>query len=269
MENIYKKIAELIENGESGVLVTVIDVSGSAPRHSGSKMLVLEDGSTVGTIGGGKLELDAIVEASRLSAENGLVKKPIVLNEENDMLCGGMAELLFEPVGSKEHLVIFGAGHIGFALAPLAKQAGFRVTIADDRPEFATPERFPDADESVAEEYPEIFGAVNLTEQSYVVIVTNKHKHDEEVLRFALENPHKYVGMIGSRNKSRKILEHLRKDGFSDEVLSGVHTPVGLNIGAETPFEIAVSILSELIAVKRGVDTDSLSMKLSEEVHAE
>ncbi|MCF7804749.1 MAG: XdhC/CoxI family protein [Candidatus Marinimicrobia bacterium] len=268
MENIYRKIAELIENGQAGVLVTVIDVSGSAPRHPGSKMLVLGGGTIVGTIGGGKLEVDAIAEASKVSAEQGMVKKSFVLNEENDMLCGGTAELLFEPVGSKEHLVIFGAGHIGYALAPLAKQAEFRVTIVDDRPEYANPERFPDADKIVAEEYPGIFDSVNLTKRSYVVIVTNKHIHDEEVLRFALEQPHKYIGMIGSRNKSRKVLEHLRKDGFGEELLSTVHTPVGLNIGAETPFEIAVSILSEMIAVKRGMDTDSLSMKLPKEVHA-
>jgi len=268
MENIYKKITELIENGQSGVLVTVIDVSGSAPRHTGSKMLVLEDGSIVGTIGGGKLEMDAVAEASEVSAEYGVVKKSFPLNEDNDMLCGGKAELLFEPVGSKEHLVVFGAGHIGSALAPLAKQAGFRVTVADDRPDFANSGRFPEADEIIAEEYPALFERVQLTERSYVVIVTNKHAHDEDVLRFSLEQPHTYIGMIGSRNKSRKILEHLRIDGFGENSLSGVHTPVGLSIGAETPFEIAVSILSEMIAVKRGVDTDSLSMKLPKDLHA-
>ncbi|MBS1271239.1 MAG: putative xanthine dehydrogenase subunit A [Candidatus Marinimicrobia bacterium] len=249
-------------------VVKINTTASSAARHAGSKMLVLGDGNIVGTIGGGKLERDAIAEASRVSSEQGMVEKSFVLNEENDMLCGGKAELLFEPVGLKEHLVIFGAGHIGQALAPLAKQAGFRVTIADDRPEYANAGRFPDVDEIVSEEYPAIFEGISLFERSYVVIVTNKHVYDEEVLRFALDQPYKYIGMIGSRNKSRKALDHLRKDGFSEELLSTVHTPVGLDIGAETPFEIAVSVLSELIAVKRDVDTDSLSMRLPKEVHA-
>ncbi len=268
MKDLYQRLSQLEEEGRRGVLITLTGVTGSSPRHLGSKMLVMPDGSIHGTIGGGKLEAQSIAIAVKAMEneryEQGPFKETFQLIEEEEMLCGGQAELLFEPVGDSAQLVIFGAGHIGHALAPMAKQAGFRVTVVDNRVEFANRDRFPLADEILAGEYEEMMQGVVFSGNTYVVIVTHGHKHDETVLEYCIQQPHKYIGMIGSVNKTRTILRHLREKGIDSTFLEHVYSPVGLNIGAETPFEIAVSILSEIIAVRSGVETQALSMALRE-----
>ncbi len=266
MKDIYTKLSELLAQGEKGVLVTITEVAGSSPRHTGSKMIVRPGGEIFGTIGGGKLEAQAIEDAGRL-LNNGLSlvqveKKTYKLNEEEGMLCGGQAEVIFEPFGNEDHMAIFGAGHIAHALAPLGKKAGFRVSVMDNRPEYANRERFPDVDDVTADEYGELLQNVPCHDNLYVVIVTHGHHHDEEVLEYCIQQPHAYIGMIGSTNKSRTVLRHLEEKGIRSALLDQVHSPVGLNIGAESPFEIAVSILSEIIAVRQGVEVDSLSMAL-------
>jgi len=262
MKDLYHRLTELIENGDAGVLVTVIKVSGSVPRKSGSKMLVMEGGRTMGTVGGGKIEAEAITEAEKLLENPALATREYTLTEDQGMLCGGTVELLFEPVGKKENLHIFGGGHIGQALAPLAMQAGFHVTLVDNRPEYATPARYPDEVNLLVKSFPEAIGDLTFNESTYVVIVTYKHVHDGEILEECLSHPFAYLGMIGSKRKVRKTFDQLEAAGVERERLEQVHSPVGLDIGAETPFEIAVSILAEMIAVRRGVDTPELSMKL-------
>lgn len=266
MKDLYKQLLEMMDAGEKGVMVTITEVAGSSPRHAGSKMIVRTDGRIYGTIGGGKLEKEAIEEARSIlnnGMYTGMVKKKTYdLTPEEGMLCGGQTEVIFESFGEGESLTIFGAGHIGRALAPLAQQAGFRVTVVDNRPEYATRERFPGVENLLAGDYTEMMASLKFTDKSYVVIVTHGHAFDEDILGYCVQQPHRYIGMIGSRNKTKTVLRHLEEKGIAPEVLRSVHSPVGLNIGAETPFEISVSILSEVVAVRHGVDVGALSMAL-------
>jgi len=261
MEDIYSRTLELIQSGKQGVVVTITKVKGSVPRHVGSKMLVEQNGSITGTIGGGKLEADIIQEALELIESNTLHQKTYDLTKDEGMLCGGTVEVLFEPFGEAHQLFIFGAGHIAERLAPLARKAGFAVTVVDDRPEYANDERFPDANMVLAKPLPEALPALKFTSQSYIVIVTHAHTFDEEILEFCLGQPCTYLGMIGSKRKSNTILNNLRKKGSPEEQLEKVHTPIGLDIGAETPFEIAISILSEIIGVRHGSNVATLAMQ--------
>lgn len=266
MKDFYTQLLALMESGEKGVVVTITQVTGSSPRHAGSKMIVRPDGQIYGTIGGGKLEAEAIKEARHIlnnGMYNGMIeKKSYNLTKKEGMLCGGQAEVIFEPFGENEILFIFGAGHIAHALAPLAKQAGFQVTVIDNRPEFAVRDRFQDADKILAGEYPDIIPSLEFSSKSYIVIVTHGHAFDEEILGECVQKPHAYIGMIGSRNKTKTVLKNLEQKGITPELLQTVQSPVGLDIGAETPFEIAISILSQIIAVRRGVNVDKLSMAI-------
>lgn len=263
MREIYAHILEMMNKGEKGILVTVVEVSGSAPRHPGSKMVVHADGQIFGSIGGGKLEKEVIQTALSILQSPVPVQKTYNLVEEEGILCGGRAILLFEPFGKQEHLIIFGAGHIGQALAPLALKADFRVTVVDDRPEFAARERFPDVDGIITGKYPDIFAKLEFNPQTYIVIVTHNHTNDEEVLSYCINKPFAYLGMIGSKSKTLTIIKRLEDKGVARERLALVHSPIGLKIGAETPFEIAISIMAEMIAIKHGVAVNSISMKLS------
>lgn len=260
MRDILTEALELIESGESGILTTIVNVKGSVPRHVGSKMLVKADGSIVGTIGGGKLEAEAITQALQSMGGGITESRRFNLTEDEGMLCGGSVEILFEPIGNHDRLIIFGAGHIGHKLAPLALRVDFRVTVVDDRPEFATPERFPDVNRNTDAPIAQLLTSLEFTPNTYVVIVTHAHEYDEEILLYCVQQPFAYIGMIGSRKKSRTVLNHLQEKGIDNALLSRVHTPIGLNIGAETPFEIAVSILSEMIAIRSGAKTDAMSM---------
>ncbi len=262
MKDIYEELVQLIKKGEQTVLVTVTAVTGSVPRHTGSKMIVRADGSIFGTIGGGALEKDVIAASQQYQGTNQPTVKSIALEEDEGMLCGGSVEILFEPIGSAEKLFVFGAGHIGLELAPLALKAGFHVTVADDRPEFASPERFPEVNSLEAGAFKEILPRLQFNERTYIVIVTHGHKFDEEVLYYCVQQPFAYLGMIGSQRKTLTIFRHLEEKGIDAEKLNRVNSPVGLNIGAETPFEIAISIMSEMIAVRKKVDIDKMAMRI-------
>lgn len=261
MEEIYSQMLNLIQGGKQGVLVTITKVKGSVPRHAGSKMLVKQNGSIIGTIGGGKIEADVIQEALELIESNTLHQKTYDLTEDEGMLCGGTVEVLFEPFGKAQQLLIFGAGHIAHSLAPLARKAGFAVTVIDNRVKYANPERFPDANSIVSKPFPEALKTLDFTYQTYIVIVTHAHAYDEEILAYCLDQPYAYLGMIASKRKSKTILNTLREKGSPEEQLEKVHTPIGLDIGAETPFEIAISILSEIIGVRHSIDISTLTMK--------
>ena len=265
MKDIYTQISKVMENGQQAVLVTVTEVKGSGPRHAGSKMLVFSDGSIQGTIGGGKMEKEVIEKAQKVMGQNSIFTESYSLTEDEGMLCGGKAEVLFESIGKEEKLLIFGAGHIGQSMAPMAKQLGFHITILDNREEYATSNRFEQADQVISGPYQEIVKQVQFTEHTYVLIVTHGHTHDEEVLEYCIQQPFNYLGMIGSKNKSRTVLKHLKEKGISQDLLDRVQTPVGINIGSETPAEIAISILAEMVAVRRGKDVQHLSMKLQKQ----
>ncbi len=262
MKDLYTQISKVMENGQQAVLVTITEVKGSGPRHAGSKMLVYSDGSIQGTIGGGKMEKEVIEQAMKVMGHHSIFKESYSLTEDEGMLCGGQAEVLFENIGKEERLVIFGAGHIGQAIVPMAKQLDFHVSIADNRPEYANSDRFPDADQVIAGDYRDVMNNIQLTDHSYVLIVTHGHAHDEEVLEHCIQQPFHYLGMIGSQNKSRTVLRHLREKGIGEELLEKVHTPVGIDIGSETPAEIAISILAEMVAVRRGKEIEQISMKI-------
>ncbi|MCL2679015.1 MAG: XdhC family protein [Dehalococcoidia bacterium] len=261
MQNdIYAELVRLTAAGEEAALVTVIAVSGSTPREEGAKMLVRADGSIMGTIGGGAVENAAIKEALEV-LKRGVAKKfEYKLNPSGDlgMICGGDTEIFIEPVKSAPPLYIFGGGHIAVPLARMSVMCGFSVTVIDERPGFASAGRFPDA-ATVALEIPDAYRQMEIGSGAYIVIVTHGHNGDEAALEGALRTPARYIGMIGSKSKNAAVYARLEAKGFSREQLAHVHSPIGLNIKAQTPEEIAVSILAEMIAVRRAAGTAAAS----------
>jgi xanthine dehydrogenase accessory factor len=244
--------------------VTVIRAQGSTPQRAGAKMLVFADGRTIGTIGGGCYENDAIGRArSALDVGRSAVVKYDLNDDfaqENGLICGGQMEVHIDPLQPDPHLYIVGAGHVGFELGRIAPAAGFHLHVIDDREKFASPERFPDADLIVGP-IPEWLHGATIPATAFVVVVTRGHQHDLEAMRALAARDVKYLGLIGSRAKVARIYDALVAEGMPVECLERVHAPIGLEIGAVTPAEIAVSILAELIAVRRGAQTAHLSMK--------
>ena len=346
MDNVYSQIFNILTSGRRVVLASIIRQSGSAPRPLGTSCLILEDGSLVGTIGGGALEYRVLQQAvdvfrkSKTALLHFNLTGPEVAS--TDMLCGGIVDVYLEPLNHEDQtakdifrkaaemvdnrrpgalltrieeglvatdptsrvlitendlpeglprslldmarqvqdrlrqtkhpkleslpsgepaffiqpirtedaLYIFGAGHVSACIAPLAKSVGFRVAVIDDRAEFANRDRFPSADEIIVTPFSQAFGRFGATDSAYIVIVTRGHSHDRDLLFQALQKKWAYVGMIGSRRKKEIIYESLRQAGISEGELQQVHSPIGLDIGADTPEEIAVSIVAELIQVR-------------------
>jgi len=253
MKDIYEEIIQLQSTGKCAALATVISTSGSTPRDAGSKMLIRQDGSIVGTVGGSLMEGQVQEEAKNVIREG----KPKILDfdltgkDTDGMICGGVAKVYIEPILALSTLYIFGGGHISFSLARVGKMVGFRVVVIDDRAEYANPERFPEADETIADDYTKTFPQIAVNEFSYIVIVTRGHGYDQTVLEWALTTDAHYIGMIGSRTKNRKIYDNLMAKGIPENALEQVHAPIGLAINAETPEEIAVSIMAEIIKIRR------------------
>jgi xanthine dehydrogenase accessory factor len=257
MDDIYQEIVRVKAEGGEAALVTIVSASGSTPREEGAKMLVRPDGSIFGTIGGGSLEVQVIKEAIGVIKEGKPKRHHFTLTAkgagELGMICGGDTEVFIEPILTQPALYIFGGGHIALALAGMGKLCGFDITVIDDRPEFAQAERFPEAEVILAEKFSESFSRIKIDRLSYIVIVTHGHKHDEVVLEWAVGTPARYIGMIGSKTKVKTVFSHLLSRGITQEQLDSVHSPIGLEIGAQTPEEIAVSILAEIIKVRRSV----------------
>jgi xanthine dehydrogenase accessory factor len=257
-QEVFSAVADALERGESAALVTIVSTTGSTPQRVGAKMLVFGDGRIVGTIGGGCYENDAFWKAR----EAITTRRPELVHyelsddfaQETGLICGGQMDVYIEPIEPSPELYIIGAGHVGFHLARLAADVGFRVHIVDDREKFANAERFPSAVEVVVDEIPAWIDRANLPAHAYAVIVTRGHTNDLEALRVLAPRELRYLGLIGSRAKVARIYEALAADQMPPEVLRRVHAPIGLDIGAVTPQEIAVSILAELIAVKHGKD---------------
>ena len=261
---VFAAVAEALERGEAAALVTIVAAHGSTPQRVGAKMLVYSDGRIVGTIGGGCYENDAFWKAREAITSR---KARIVHYELSDdfaqetgLICGGQMDVYIEPIEPSPELYIVGAGHVGFHLARLAHEVGFRVHVVDDREKFANSERFPNAVEIVVDDIPAWIGRASLQAHAYAVIVTRGHTNDLEALRALAPRELRYLGLIGSRAKVARIYDALTADQMPAEYLKRVHAPIGLDIGAVTPQEIAVSILAELIAVKHG-KTDVFSLK--------
>ena len=254
MENeIYKELVRLSSLCEDAALVTVISASGSTPQEEGAKMLVRSDGSIIGTIGGGNIEEQSIREAftSMKIGKPRRLTYHLAEGEDSIMACGGDMEIFIEPVLAEPGLFIFGGGHIGLALTKMARLTGFKIKAIDDRSEFAAPQRFPEVEQVLLSDFDAAFSKLTVHSSDYIVILTHAHKGDEIVLEQALKTKAKYIGMIGSAKKNELVFSHLRKKGFPQDVLDKVYTPIGLRIRAQTPAEIAVSILAEMIKVRR------------------
>jgi xanthine dehydrogenase accessory factor len=255
-QEVFKALAEALDQGEEVALVTIVASNGSTPQRVGAKMLVYSDGRTVGTIGGGCYENESFWKA-REAIKN---RKPLTVKydlnddfaQENGLVCGGQMEVFIEPVEAAPEVYVFGAGHVGYFVARMAHEVGFKVHVIDDREKFASTERFGEGIDVQVEEIPTWLAAHPLPPTSYAVIVTRGHVHDLETLRALASQNLRYVGLIGSRAKVKRIYDVLRAEGMSPEQLARIHAPIGLDIGAISPQEIAVSILAELIAVKHG-----------------
>jgi xanthine dehydrogenase accessory factor len=255
MENLYTRIATSVEQGQSVALATLIRVEGSTPRELGSKMLVYADGQIVGTIGGGAMEA-AVIEAAISAIARGeprLLQYELREPVEGDLgICGGEAEVFIDVISPRPTLLVVGGGHVAMPVAELGHQCGFRVVVLDDRPEMVSEDRFPHAAERVSGDIVAQLSEMALTSQWHVVIVTRGHAYDQEALRAVVGSQAAYVGMIGSRRKVRTTYERLLAEGVPHSALERVHAPIGLDIGAQTPAEIAVSILAEIIWVRKG-----------------
>ena len=326
----YEIIEKYLKNNKTGIIATVILQAGSAPRDTGAKMFVGEDGKTFGTVGGGRLEFSVCQEAMAIMGKGSTKIVHIRMDAKEVtsgvMICGGNVDFLLAPVfvkyrtlyGRLEYLekkgkagvlvtkfnessfyktlieenlaingdalsedetktfseyinetaprivngvlveplkvsavlYIFGAGHVSQYIAKVAGMVDFSVKVIDDRAEFANKERFPDADKTIVADIQEAFEQLRFTGKEFVVIVTRGHQYDAEVLKETLKRKTRYVGMIGSKRKSRMILEYMKEFGFDDETIAKVYTPIGISIHAETPQEIAISIVAELIKVR-------------------
>lgn len=253
--DLYREIVRLSEAGERAALVTVTAVEGHTPQVIGAKMLVRPDGSISGTIGGGRVEHEAIARAQEVLESRKASVVTYRLKAELGMCCGGQMEFFIEPLEPKERLVLFGAGHVGCALGRVASPCGFELLVIDARPEWNSVERFPFARTRTLEPYADAIAELTLSARDYVVIATHNHDADREILREALKTEAGYIGMIGSSRKVDKVLKQLRLEGLSDDRLARAHAPIGLDILAETPEEIAVSILGELIRHRRQVSS--------------
>ena len=253
--DIYEQIVELRRQGRRGAVATIVNVRGSIPSFKTAKMLVRDDGSIVGTIGGGCVEAD-VWQAAREVMES---EKPRTLKfdlnqdpkYDTGLVCGGTLEIFVEPVLPPALLYVFGAGHVALNVCRTAASAGFEVVVNDDRSSYATQERFPAAREVHALEFDEAMQKLDPSETSYIVIVTRGHRDDMRILRWAVQTRAHYVGMIGSKRKVIEIFKALQAEGLPANLFDRVHAPIGLDIGAVTPEEIGVAITAELIAVRR------------------
>lgn len=265
---------DLIEQGEDFVIAKVVETSGSTPRKKGAVLMMKKDGTTVGTVGGGLLE----AETEKLCRKTLETKEKshiysFVLDEKQkgalDMGCGGDASVQIDYIDAKNPgdfikefklastAYIFGGGHVAYALEPVLRHVDFRTVVIDDREEYANDERYPHAERTIAvDNFDNAFDDITTDEDSYIIIVTRGHRGDLQVLRQALGKPHAYLGMIGSRRKNRLLYDTLLEEGFTEEDFEEIYSPIGLSIGSETPEEIAISIVAEIIQVRSQLNKD-------------
>ena len=252
--DLFEEIVKMRRGGQRGALATIVHTNGSIPSYESSRMLVREDGSMAGTIGGGCVEAEVWAAAKEVMQKEAPRKMVFHLNNEarydNGLICGGTLEVFVEPILPQPMAYLFGGGHVSMAVARAAHAAGFGIAVVDDREAFANKERFPMAHELFTS-YEEAFEKIRPNAASYLVIVTRGHKEDMRVLAWAVRTQARYVGMIGSKRKVLSVYKALENEGYKTEEFERVYAPMGLDIGALSPEEIAVSITAELVAVRR------------------
>ncbi len=251
MIEVYREILDLLDAGTSGALCTVVAAVGSSPQKLGSKMLVRTDGSIVGTVGGGAIEAATMARAAEVLRSGRAELFRAHLTRDLAMCCGGRMEIFLEPIGLRPWLLLFGGGHVGTALCEVASHAGFRVHVVDGREEFASADRHPRAEAVTCAEPTDVVGELPWGPDCYAAILTHDHRLDEDLLQRCLPRPARYLGMIGSRAKVHRILGRLRAKGFDVDGADHLRAPIGLAIGGREPGEIAVSVVAELVAVRR------------------
>jgi xanthine dehydrogenase accessory factor len=254
--DIFEEIVELRRAGRRGALATIVHARGSIPSFESAKMLVRDDGTIAGTIGGGCVEAEVWQAAREVMEEEKPRNLPFNLNHDpkydTGLVCGGTLEIYLEPILPVQTLYLFGAGHVSVNVYRAARMASFEVVVVDDRESYANRERFPEAKDVYADDFEQVLSQLAPNYSSYLVIVTRGHRDDMRVLRWAVETPAKYIGMIGSERKVIAIYKQLDKEGISPEKLARVYAPIGVDIGAITPEEIAIAIVAEMIAIRRG-----------------
>jgi xanthine dehydrogenase accessory factor len=260
--SVIQSVAELEKQNKQGALCMVVRSKGSTPRHSGSKMLVYPDGSIVGTVGGGELE-NRVIREALASIKDG---RPRILEYQmtdpargDPGVCGGQVEVYVEPVHQKPTVVIIGAGHVGKAVVHLAHWLGFHVVVNDDRPEFCTPEAVPEGDEYLATTIAEIPARMEINTSTYLILTTRGANVDVLGLPVLLKQPAAYIGVIGSQRRWATTRKQLQEQGISDEEIGRIRSPIGLELGAESPEEIAVSVMAEIIMLRQGGDGSVMS----------
>jgi xanthine dehydrogenase accessory factor len=253
--DVYEEIVKLRQDGRRGAVATIVNVRGSIPSFETAKMLVRDDGSIAGTIGGGCVEAEVWQAAREVMESEKPRSLTFNLNEnpkyDTGLVCGGTLDIFIEPILPPALLYIFGAGHVSVNLYKVARGAGFEVIVIDDRETYASRDRFPEAKDVIAEDFGQAMAGLAPNQSSYIVIVTRGHRDDMRILRWAVQTDARYIGMIGSKRKTITIFRELTKEGIPAQLFERVHAPVGLDIGAITPEEIAVAITAELIAVRR------------------
>ena len=263
--DLFDELVRMRQNGLKAALATIIQVRGSASNFQTGKMLVREDGSVLGSVGGGGVEAQVRAAAQQAIADEKSRVLTFDLTDDSltdsGLICGDKLEIFIEPVLPVPRVVIFGAGHISLQLSKIATVAGFKSWIVDDRPVYANENRFPEADRIFSDSFEDAFRHIRPDHNTYLVIVTRGHKDDESVLRWAVDTDARYIGMIGSNKKIQAVARKLQSEGVSKQLLEGVHMPIGLDIGAIAPEEIAVAIFAEMIHYRRRGQEHPLSKK--------
>jgi xanthine dehydrogenase accessory factor len=267
--DIYEEIVKLRKEGRRGAVATIVNVRGSIPAFETAKMLVRDDGSIVGTIGGGCVEAEVWQAAREVMEQEKPRTLSFNLNQnpkyDTGLVCGGTLEVFIEPILPIPVLYLFGAGHVAYNTFKVARTAGFDVVVVDDRESYANRERFPDARDVIADDFDQACARITPNESSFILIVTRGHRDDMRVLRWAVNTPARYIGMIGSRRKTISIYKELENEGMAPELFERVNAPVGLEIGAVTPEEIAVAIVGEMIAYRRNCESQLHHKKMLRE----
>ena len=267
MTSIYQAISEVEKNNGSAALCTVMKSEGSTPRHVGSKMLVYPDGKFIGTVGGGDLEHRVLDEAC-MAIGDGLARilsySMVDPSRGDPGVCGGTVEVFVEPILPPAMIVVIGAGHVGRAVVHLAKWLGFRVVVSDDRAEFCTPESTPGADAYYPVEMGKLPEHLNINQQTYIIITSRGSSIDALGLPSILDSSAAYIGVIGSKRRWLTTAKALKENGVAEEKINRVHSPMGLELNAETPEEIAVSIMAEVLMLKEQGSGKQMKAKTSE-----
>ncbi|HJS20034.1 MAG TPA: XdhC/CoxI family protein [Anaerolineales bacterium] len=267
MNSIYQAIAEIEKNNDSAALCTVVKSEGSTPRHVGSKMLVYPDGKFIGTVGGGDLEHRVLDEAWKAISDGKartLSYSMVDPSRGDPGVCGGTVEVFVEPILPPAMIVVIGAGHVGKAVVHLAKWLGFRVAVSDDRAEFCNPEAVPGADAYYPVEMGKLADHLKINQQTYIIITSRGSSVDAQGLPSLLNSDAAYIGVIGSRRRWLTTAKALKEKGISEEKIGRVHSPMGLELNAETPEEIAVSIMAEVLMLKDQGTGKSMKAKQAE-----